>query len=293
MTAEAAIRRALQLRDGVVPNRNLTPAEAKEKYENCPVVLSDSTITRVRIHKYRIDRADPDFADPNKRILDQDADAELRHARGHLRRWCQQDGEVSQELRNRIRQIVREGRLTNTFSGKGSPKDMSLFLTTLSISGRIRDALPASAAKPERLRIEDYADRFVGVDCSGFVNNFFIASAHYSDNLRNRNMPIRRYGQQINRFHFLPDRPQSFMLVWESMRHIAAIQDWGPGSWISGSTLRVIESAASFGGLRNSLYDIVRPPELTEANPVWQVRRREQPGGGTHRVFMVAPLPPV
>lgn len=284
MSAEDALRRALLLYSSVGPDPALTPVQLKSRYENLPVILSDNTVAKFRVHKYRINEADP--PQPGSRIRHAAATREWGDAASHLRGWTRGRGSISAEVREAIVQRVRGTAIRTTFNGKGSPSHISLCLTALSVSGRMARALPGSAARSERDRITEYIDTFVGIDCSGYVNNYFIAAGHYANSAENRNVPIRHsYGAPNNRMHFLPDRPQTFMLVWTDFQHIAMIHDWGPGGYEV--DMRVIESASSLGGLSDTIYEVRRAPEPGD-DPIWQVfsRARSQ----DHEVYMAAPI---
>jgi hypothetical protein len=152
---------------------------------------------------------------------------------------------------------------TDSFYGKGSPEDYAM---TFTYALRYRRATPGN--------LQSYCDQTakLGLDCSGFVNAYFMEigrireakqiSSYARGNLRGRPEDIRALD----------------VLIWQgtSIDHIAladhVIANSDPKKMI------VVESAGSKGGLVESEYTI-----LEVRNKIFKVDRG-RPAGGVSRV---------
>lgn len=277
------IEQAFAQRDVTFPDTGLTPSGFAALYGACPVVLEDGQVGHVRVHKYRINRAAPGSIDTSHRIRDSEADAERNVVGPLIRRWCRANG----DLGRRVQTLLYQGRkLNQVFFGKGAPRDIGFVLAVLREVGRIGALYPNHR---ELAALQAYCDSFIGVDCSGLVNNYFITKGHFSDTNANCQTTIRTYGRLDRRLDFLPGRPREFILVWKSMGHIAIIDRWERAE----DKLRVIESSASLGGVRDTVYDIDPDmPDLSKApsQRYWQVFRTAQ-NNSRQKVYMVSPMP--
>ncbi len=153
----------------------MTPIQFEQQYHRLSVSYQDSRgfahSTTVNVHIYRQTSAAAVL--PEKDALVAAVDQELRRA-GGLRLID-------------VERIHRE-MIARAFYGKGSPEDCAIAL---------RHAVRYSRAQPERL--QHYCDQVarIGLDCSGFVNNYFRDPNHQPGQ---KHHPIRpRHGAQRGR----------------------------------------------------------------------------------------------
>ncbi len=140
------------------------------------------------------------------------------------------------------------GRLArHVYMGKASPDEISDFLCKLVANQR----LPL-----ERAALQDYSDKYVGMDCSGFVNQYFIARGDHGQ----RERLIVTYhdtGKRRTRRRVGDMRPRD-VLIWVTSqgripgsKHIALLDSvLDPQSGV----VRVVESTGGGSGLCDSLY---------------------------------------
>jgi hypothetical protein len=267
----------------MLPNLALTPEGFADLYRNCSVVLDDGTVGHVRVHKYRLNRAATGRIDTGHRIRDAAADAERELVGPLIRRWCGRNGSTGLSVRSIL---WTERKLNQVFMGKGSPRDIGFVLKVLKEVGRIDHLYPNHR---ELAAYQEYCDNYIGVDCSGLVNNYFIATGHFADTNGNCQTLIRNYGRLNRRLDFLPSRPQKFILVWQDMSHIAIIDRWERQS----DRLQVVESSASMGGVSSTVYELdLDTPDITRpaARRYWRARRTAR-NNSVQKVFMVSPMP--
>lgn len=161
---------------------------------------------------------------------------------------------IDQELRRagglRLIDVERSHRtmVARAFYGKGSPDDCAVTL---------RHAIRYGRAQPEQL--QHYCDRVarIGLDCSGFVNNYFRAVGTI-----NQDRTIAQYALGTARDD-LGDIRARDVLVWTDSHgrvlahpdaHIAVVNT-PPNN--RGQAV-VVESASSLGGLTHSTYTFTR-----------------------------------
>lgn len=261
-------------------------ARFQQYYLKRPVWMSSTAgIQYVRIHKYRRD-TENDASSPDThgdgRILDHLALAAWRQAQEALRTWNGRVQPRDSSERNLVDRVWRwrgEGRLTNVFNGKAYPKDIGFLLTVLIVIGH----LPANPIDVQR-----YCDMHIGMDCSGFVNNYFIARGHAADNRRSRNVLIRRLAASSRQLNAIPASPADHILAWtrnlnigtEPGSHIAVINGWEARP----DRLRVSESGASVRGLRTTIYHRVSGPD---SHNVW--RFYSEARGNEQRLLLALP----
>jgi hypothetical protein len=229
----------------------MTPLAFEQKYHRLRVSymgqrgLAQSKI--VDVHIYRQTSASASL--PEKDALVAAVDRELREAGGL-----------------RLIDVERGHRMmiARAFYGKGSPEDCAVAL---------RHAIRYERTSPERL--QDYCDRVarIGLDCSGFVNNYFRAIRRIT---QDRN--IADYARGTARDSLADIQPRD-VLVWTNTQgqvlahphaHIAVVES-APDA--SGHAV-VVESASSLGGLTHSTYTITRVGS--------RVFRVQRPSGNSH-----------
>ncbi len=150
-------------------------------------------------------------------------------------------------------------RIRTAAMGKGAPGDYALALEWAVRSGKIKN--------PNAITVQAFCDSHLGIDCSGFVTNYLIATGKrtYSSNLL-RNTSAASYftaGTQIND----PTQiRQGDLLVFMSGNvvmthpagHVAVVESYVAQSRPSGN-MRVVEATAADGAnpkLVDSMYDV-------------------------------------
>lgn len=226
-----------------------TPGEFMDHYLHLAVPTTEG-MTFVRVHRYRIASSIPaDSLRQKNRLL-----ARLRQ------HWDR--GEL-EEIRAWASGRGGEGRIFAPFNGKALPEEMILTCILAVRTGMLTNR-----------QLYDWVDQHFGLDCSGFVNGYFIAIGR----LRSE-MIISSYVEPA-RTHRLTTVDQigpRSVLVWANQNgqiprspgHIAVVDGWES----PGRTLRVAESSGSLRGLHLGTYEITRTPAETRRPALWQVRR--------------------
>ncbi len=213
----------------------MTPNAFEQQYHQLRVSYQDqrgfAQSTTVNVHIYR--QTSATAALPEKDALVAAVDQELRRAGGL-----------------RLIDVERSHRtmIANAFYGKGSPEDCAVAL---------RHAVRYGRTRPEQL--QNYCDRVaqIGLDCSGFVNNYFRAIGRIQ---QDRNIPDYAHGTTRDAFAEIQARD---VLVWANSQgqvlahphaHIAVVDSVADNQ---GHAV-VVESASSLGGLTHSTYTFTR-----------------------------------
>lgn len=259
----------------------------------------------VRARKYRVNRAD---SGNDGRIADADADNERRRASQSIQRYVlglRQDGE--QNLLRAVDGLISSGfvsqsgragpRVTRVFSGKSNPADIAATLSLLCHAGRMADFRPSAG---EHAALQAYCDAFIGVDCSGLVNGFFVTTQQFAEpnlDTLNTGWNIANYARQGRVLATAPASITNHVLCWTrgntftqyspnapiAFSHIALIECWvappnpAIGSAV-GAMFRCAQSSSSMGGVNTSVYQIEEAPPLDHRgrNPaLWRIRRVE------------------
>ncbi len=267
----------------------------------------------VRVFKYHMNTDDPrGGVDPAGRISNTGSMDEFRDARGPIESWVRtasaDEGAAGTRARTRLaalQMISASGaapvRLRRVFLGKGSPRDIALALSLLAHSGLVARHHPGSA---EKVALQQYADRYMGVDCSGFVNNYFTAIGRRAHDLVDR-PGISTYARPGRRLRTIPGSPRNHVFCWlkgesrtsarphhlAEFSHIVLVDDWVSPPGANGdpvhAVLRVSQSGSSLGGICTGLYEILRAPAATDARCTWRIRRLAHGGD-----FNLNPTPP-
>ncbi len=213
----------------------MTPLEFEQRYH------------RVRV-SYMTERGSAQSQMVNVHIYRQTS------ANAHLLEKDQLVRRLDQELRRagglRMIDVDRSHRtmIAFAFYGKGSPDDCATAL---------RYAVRYERTRPERL--QHYCDNVgrIGLDCSGFVNNYFRAIGRLAND---RN--IAQYAQGTLRDDVSAIRPRD-VLVWANSQgtvlqhpraHIAVVASQPDNH----GRATVVEAASSTGGLTHSTYTFTR-----------------------------------
>lgn len=286
-------------------NGALHAREYSNWFAGIEVVSAPGETVTVSARKYRINRRINDAVDG--RIDDKVADQELASAHDYVSRYviAQRRG-GDQAAQNALNELARRGlirtqggrvtaRFRNTFTGKSNPVDIAAVLALLCASGRI-DRFKPGFGRQEALQA--YCDKFVGTDCSGFVNGFFATTGRFVED--NMNDPadgwtIANYARQGRRLGSAPGSLANHLVCWVKgacytqytgnstigFAHIAVVECWvrppdpETGS-PAGALFRCSQSSASMGGANTSVYEIVEGPTMSRSGRTshhWRIKR--------------------
>lgn len=179
-------------------------------------------------------------------------------------------------------------RMMAVHSGKGSPLEIQVCLHLVAIYGLYDTKRFTDSAEG----VKDYCDKYIGLDCNGFVGNF----ARDTGTGKEPNTPIYSYAPKGRRRTKLEDVQRNDVLAWTDDGHIAIIDSISP--MFTGPTGKptrdavVVESTAgntstgtatAHGGLQHSTYCLraIGPDQICKV---------ERPKGkGTASVY-IAPV---
>lgn len=153
-------------------------------------------------------------------------------------------------------------RMMDVHSGKGSPYEIAICLHLVAIFG-LYDKKKFGADSAAGVR--DYCDKYIGLDCNGFVGNF----AQQARLGKVPNSEINTYARKGHRRTKLEDVEPWDVLVWPDDSHIAVIHSIDrTGTTPDGKAFRdctVVESTGANpsggttttnGGLQHSTYTL-------------------------------------
>ncbi len=178
-------------------------------------------------------------------------------------------------------------RIRTAAMGKGAPEDYQLALEWAVRSGKIPTVNQAT--------LQAYCDDHLGIDCSGFVTNYLVASGKrtYSSNLL-RNTNAASYFTAGNPINDPTQVRQGDLLVWMNGNtvktnpgHIAVVESYVAQSR-AGGNMRVVEATGASGAnpkLLDSLYSVEQlvPKGGTVSSLILVVTRH---GASGHRVVV-------
>ena len=175
----------------------MTPQDYMSKYLHCPIWLADDTVAEVSISQY-LNHGESSNSDAAWRAFERLIDA--LHRLTNTRAWApryEKDGWV---FETRL--------LRRAFVGKGSPSNIQDVFLAASYGGLVT----AGTA-------QDYANRYLGTDCNGFVGNYFGMDP---------NTTIGSYDVRRNRRSRVEDiEPRDVVVFLDSSgghKHIALVQ---------------------------------------------------------------------
>lgn len=240
----------------------MTPAQFADCYLHLAVPLDEAHIVFIRIQQYRMGLP-PDARIEKDRLL-----GALRRewGRGNLlsiRSWASSTN-------------GGEGRIMRAFNGKALPEEMILTCQLAVITG----VQPAD-------HIDRWASTHFGLDCSGFVNSYFVATGR----LREHRTILAHAAPESVRIRRIEAIDALSLLIWADAGgqvkarpgHIAIVDHWADRR---GRKLMVVESSGSFSGLHTGQYEIIADPTETRRTALWRVRR---PNGQESHVYFVPP----
>src|SRR5688500_4815938 len=132
----------------------VTPLEYAERYRSTPVTANGQT-RNVRVEIYRIGAPDAEQGSLWQKVKEHFVANKKKDANYRLR--LQVNG-TEQEFTSHD-QLLR--RVVNPYYGKGSPEDCQITLELAVLLGRTSID-----------RVQDYANKHIGLDCNGFVGNY-------------------------------------------------------------------------------------------------------------------------
>jgi hypothetical protein len=176
-------------------------------------------------------------------------------------------------------------KMMDLHSGKGSPDEIAAALHLVS---RYKLYDPRFAASPAA-GVRDYCDKYIGLDCNGFVGNY----ARALGKAKVPNTEIVHYASTGDRRTRIEKIEPNDVLVWPDFGHLAVIHSIEPlSTGPDGKPARdcvVVECTPSNpsgktpgGGLQNSTYSI-----RAVTNQVFLV---ERPKGGVRNSVYIAQL---
>jgi hypothetical protein len=182
-------------------------------------------------------------------------------------------------------------RIRTAAMGKGAPQDYELALEWAVRSGKI--------PTPTQATIQAYFDTHLGIDCSGFVTNYLIASGRKPDsNETRRNTSAQSYYNAAKAVNDPSAVRQGDLLVWmttgntvlTSPGHVAVVESYVAQSRVGGN-MRVVEATGAAGAnpkLLDSMYAVERIIDKGNAVPVMILVVRRHGTSGS-RVAVIRP----
>lgn len=186
-----------------------------------------------------------------------------------LRKYFMMNWTEGTEQRTDFNHVTRGGRgsdwyrrnrdaILNAAMGKGSPRDYELALEWAAASGKI--------ANPTQAAVQAFADNRLGIDCSGFVTNYLVASGKKPNSPATvRNTNAASYFSAARAVNDPSGVRQGDLLVWmsgnsvkRSPGHIAVVDSYVPQSR-AGGNMRVVEATGAAGAnpkLLDSMYTV-------------------------------------
>lgn len=231
----------------------LTPKQMKDVYYDLSVFDENSsqTITGIKLKKYLINRPKNDMF-------------EEKHKEPVLkmyRRWRKKTKlKQKTDFEKDMRRIVQR-----TWQGKGLPEDYEITLEM---------ALETNKCKPNLPSLQAYADQYLGIDCSGFVNAYFYykGKIHKGTIDHLESMTISDFYNRTTARQRLRDVQQDDCLVWVDDEgklkggraadgHIMLVQGRTPGADPDGKddVLQIVEATGPrIKGLQESDYKLTQ-----------------------------------
>jgi hypothetical protein len=132
----------------------MSPVHYAERYWGLDVPFDDGPV-RVNVHKYRLRNPDPEKDNLFSAVKAHFQKNQKKEPGWRLR--LKVNGEAVEFAS--VAEITR--RVISPFFGKGSPEDCQIVLQ-----------LAVLLRNKSKTELQDYCDRFLGLDCNGFVGNF-------------------------------------------------------------------------------------------------------------------------
>lgn len=211
---------------------------------------------------------------------------QMASASAHV--WARRNAAAAVHLSNA--EVLRKlpTLMVHVHTGKGSPEEIA---TALHLISRYKLYDPKFASDPAA-GVRDYCDKYLGLDCNGFVGNYARAIG------KNKvpNTLIQQYAPVEARRKRIEDVQANDVLVWTDFSHIAVIHsvetmttgtDGKPARDCvvvesSGANLAQTTSTVN-GGLQNSTYSL----RAVGSNKVFYA---ERPKGRMRNAVYIAPL---
>lgn len=179
------------------------------------------------------------------------------------------------------------GMLMPVHTGKGSPEEIATVLHLVAVYKLYDKKFGDDSAGGVR----EYCDKYVGLDCNGFVNNY----GKLIGLPKTRDTPIGSYATAKDRRGALADVKANDVLVWTDHSHINVIDSIGmmPSDATAGRDCVIVESSAhnpsgatatANGGLQHSTYCI------RSVDPKTKIFTVERPKGGEKVNVYIGPI---
>jgi hypothetical protein len=298
----------------VCGNGAMTPLDYEAKYHSLPILLEEMKMTKVDVHRYQNNDAKlkENLFWGNKAALVQ-KDILIGRMATEAKKMTEQDkakakgktvaggptiseGDLGLNLAGAlvhlaVPELLKRWRIRMmaVHSGKGSPEEIQVCLHLVAIYG-LYDKKKFGTDTAAGVR--DYCDKYVGLDCNGYVGNF----ARELGTGKEPNTPIPSYAPKNKRRTKIEEVQANDVLAWTDNGHIAIIDSIDPVSTAAdGKPARdctVVESTASnpsggsstvHGGLQHSTYSI----RSVGSDLVFKV---ERPKGKHRSSVYIAPI---
>ncbi|NLI80253.1 MAG: hypothetical protein GX443_00995 [Deltaproteobacteria bacterium] len=260
-------------------SRRVTPLSLYQEYRRLRVAYEDpvtyeSKAATVDVHHYFMMRWPKDYPSATEWKQSKYGQAQLQREKivQGVRGYFGRDARVFLGKAADVGSLSYD--LFQPFQGKGSPGQIAAALAWAARSGAIKGTGVGGSLKEKDLQA--FCDSYVGIDCLGFVNNYFLASGRLQG--RHRDIPVYyAKGRKLAR-ESASDVIQSDILIWMvkkdkafSMKnnpgHIALVEKvQGTGSW------EVVESHGG-KGLDHNVYSVLQEPEKTGTSGIFHVDR--------------------
>jgi hypothetical protein len=256
-----------------------TPEDLINVYHHLDVRLDDGPV-EVKIDHYKNNRADmpaPYNTGPSKTEV-------LHPLKAKIRAAAKKDPDAGLLDSEPIDMAA----LNLTFAGKGMPDD---------IRQTLRLAVRHKLTEPDKLRLQRFCDKYIGLDCNGFVGNYLLwrgqerfGTNRSADGKEVDWIAIQEINRKAFRRHSADDIRANDVLIWGAF-HIAIInQVFRTGSAVSfdvaeSTTVGYTASGdkSRKGGIYMSRYQLLPPFEVKPGQPM-RIRRAI---GDTWSVYIV------
>jgi hypothetical protein len=189
----------------------LTPVQYEQNYRNLSVKLDDGTVYYVDVHKYKNNAS----TTPGH-----ETKTAQREAKDPLiaKLWAAAREEAGvKKLPDKFKvtvqgEVVDVHAVIRAFLGKGSPEDIALALRLA-----VRYDLVAAATN----KLQAYCDKYIGVDCSGFVANY--ADDQLGKGFDVSNTKSTSFAPAATRRAEVDAIAANDAIVWATTNHVAII----------------------------------------------------------------------
>jgi hypothetical protein len=292
----------------------MNPLQYEDRYHNLVVYLGGLRLTTVDVHRYQNNDAklkanaflgnqealkhkDQLIGKMGQEIKQEKKAAAAKIVPGEAERFAGPAAPAVAAVRQAVAsavhlsnaEVLRRLRpvMMAVHSGKGSPEEIADALHLVARYGLYDKKIADEAAG-----VRDYCDRYIGLDCNGFVGNY----ARATGRAKGPSTPIPSFAPKHALRAKIEDVAADDVMVWPDYGHITVIDSIGQvANGPDGKPARdcvVVESTAAnpsggastaHGGLQHSTYSI----RSVGADKIFVV---ERPKGGHRSKVYIAPL---